>query len=167
VKTAAGKSQALIATTTHPFWVVSERAWIKAGALTPGVKLRTASGATVEITGSRQYEERQRTHDLTVTGIHAYYVLVGATSVLVHNCETTTICRTSPNERGSSELDEGLNPERFPRSDDGSFDGAAHFGDEKTATEWARGYTSGGQLRLSARGSDLEMARVRRRSGPA
>ncbi|MFJ4786312.1 polymorphic toxin-type HINT domain-containing protein [Streptomyces sp. NPDC088794] len=87
VKTPAGKKQALIATTTHPFWVVSEGAWIKAGALEPGMKLRTASGTTVEITGNRHYEQRQRTHDLTVTGIHSYYVLAGATPVLVHNCD--------------------------------------------------------------------------------
>ncbi|MGP4010193.1 polymorphic toxin-type HINT domain-containing protein [Streptomyces sp. 4N124] len=86
VKDSSGKAQALVATTTHPFWVESERAWIKAGELEPGMTLHTPSGDTVEVTATRRFEERQRTHDLTVTGIHAYYVLAGATPVLVHNC---------------------------------------------------------------------------------
>ncbi|MFC4503264.1 MULTISPECIES: polymorphic toxin-type HINT domain-containing protein [Streptomyces] len=86
VKTAKGKVQALIATTTHPFWVESEHAWIKAGDLEPGMKLRTPLGDKVEITANRHFDKRQRTHDLTISGIHAYYVLAGATPVLVHNC---------------------------------------------------------------------------------
>ncbi|WP_327694870.1 polymorphic toxin-type HINT domain-containing protein [Streptomyces sp. NBC_00459] len=88
IKGPSGKPEALIATTTHPFWVASEGEWIKAGDLEPGMTLRTPSGATVELTGVRSFEKRQRTHDLTVTGIHSYYVSVGSTPVLVHNCET-------------------------------------------------------------------------------
>ncbi|MEU8993136.1 polymorphic toxin-type HINT domain-containing protein [Streptomyces sp. NPDC048558] len=87
VKTTSGKKQALIATTTHPFWVESEQAWIKAGDLKPGMQLRTSSGDTAEVTGNRHFDKRQRTHDLTVTGIHAYYVLASETPVLVHNCD--------------------------------------------------------------------------------
>jgi RHS repeat-associated protein len=86
VKTASGEAQALVATTTHPFWVVSERAWIKAGDLKPGMKLRTPSGDTVEVTTNHHFVKRQRTHDLTVSDVHTYYVLAGATPVLVHNC---------------------------------------------------------------------------------
>jgi predicted nucleic acid-binding protein len=86
VKTASGKTQALVATTTHPFWVESEGAWIEAGDLKPGMKLSTPAGDTAEVTANRHFDKRQRTHDLTVTGIHAYYVLAGATPVLVHNC---------------------------------------------------------------------------------
>ncbi|WP_369169565.1 polymorphic toxin-type HINT domain-containing protein [Streptomyces sp. R28] len=87
VKTTSGKKQALIATTTHPFWVVSEQAWIKAGELEPGMTLHTPSGGTAEVTANRHFDKRQRTHDLTITEIHAYYVLAGATPVLVHNCD--------------------------------------------------------------------------------
>ncbi|GGV12751.1 hypothetical protein GCM10010293_03800 [Streptomyces griseoflavus] len=90
VKTASGKSEALVATTTHPFWVESERAWIKAGDLEPGMTLHTPSGESVEVEANRHFEKRQRTHDLTVEGIHAYYVLAGATPLLVHNCDLNT-----------------------------------------------------------------------------
>jgi RHS repeat-associated protein len=82
----SGTPEALIATTTHPFWVVSEGEWIEAGDLRPGMTLRTPAGDTVEVTGTRHFDKRQRTHDLTITGIHTYYVLAGATPVLVHNC---------------------------------------------------------------------------------
>ncbi|MEU6809767.1 RHS repeat-associated core domain-containing protein [Streptomyces sp. NPDC046831] len=87
VKGKTGKPEALIATATHPFWVDSKGEWIKAGALKPGMKLRTASGATVELTAVRHFEKQQRTHDLTVTGIHAYYVFAGHTPLLAHNCD--------------------------------------------------------------------------------
>jgi hypothetical protein len=87
VKTASGKVQALVATTTHPFWVTSEQAWIKAGDLEPGMTLHTPSGDTVEVEANRHFEKRQRTHDLTITGIHAYYVLANSTPLLAHNCD--------------------------------------------------------------------------------
>ena len=34
-----------------------------------------------------------------------------------------------------------MDPANFPRTADGSSDGAAHFGNEKTATEWAQSST--------------------------
>ncbi|WP_250301966.1 ricin-type beta-trefoil lectin domain protein [Streptomyces sp. A 4/2] len=76
----------LIATDTHPFWVPKLDKWIPAGDLHTGQLLRTSAGTLVQITAITRFSERQRTHDLTVTGIHAYYVLAGATPVLVHNC---------------------------------------------------------------------------------
>ncbi|PJE98297.1 sugar-binding protein [Streptomyces carminius] len=76
---------ALISTTTHPFWVESAQEWIKADDLKPGMTLRTPDGDTVTLTATRHFEQRQRTHDLTVRGIHTYYVLAGETPVLVHN----------------------------------------------------------------------------------
>ncbi len=49
--------------------------------------LRTPSGGSVSVEGIRYFDERQRTHDLTITDIHTYYVLAGVTPVLVHNCD--------------------------------------------------------------------------------
>ncbi|MFJ6822974.1 polymorphic toxin-type HINT domain-containing protein [Streptomyces niveus] len=80
------QSAALVSTTTHPFWVVSENDWIEAGDLKPGMTLRTAAGATATVEATRAFDQRQRTHDLTVNDIHTYYVLAGVTPVLVHNC---------------------------------------------------------------------------------
>ncbi|MEU0674286.1 polymorphic toxin-type HINT domain-containing protein [Streptomyces sp. NPDC006172] len=84
-----GKSEALISTTTHPFWVESENRWMQAGDLKPGMTLLTPSGETATLEAARYFDKRQRTHDLTITGIHTYYVVAGATPVLVHNCSAS------------------------------------------------------------------------------
>ncbi|XVV33032.1 polymorphic toxin-type HINT domain-containing protein [Streptomyces sp. CA-100214] len=76
----------IVATDTHPFWVVDRHEWIDAGKIHPGQMLRTSAGTHVQVTAVSHYTKRQRTHDLTIEDIHAYYVLAGATPVLVHNC---------------------------------------------------------------------------------
>ncbi|WP_334521902.1 polymorphic toxin-type HINT domain-containing protein [Streptomyces sp. B21-105] len=76
----------IVATDTHPFWVPDLKEWVEAGDLQVGQMLRTSAGTHVQITAASHYTKRQRTHDLTIEDIHAYYVLAGATPVLVHNC---------------------------------------------------------------------------------
>lgn len=107
----SGEPEALIATTTHPFWVVSESAWIDAGDLRAGMTLRTPAGDTVEVSAARHFEKRQRTHDLTVEGIHAYYVLADTTAVLVHNCSPTYV--GTPSDPGVPELVAAIE-QRYP-----------------------------------------------------
>ncbi|MFE5030159.1 polymorphic toxin-type HINT domain-containing protein [Streptomyces sp. NPDC056656] len=75
----------LTATREHPFWSPSENDWTEAGNLTPGMTLLTDNGNTVIVTGNRAYTERATTYNLTVEGLHTYYVLAGETPVLVHN----------------------------------------------------------------------------------
>lgn len=75
----------LTATYEHPFWSPSEDDWVEAGALTPGMTLRTDDGRTVIVTANRPYTQHTRTYNLTVDDLHTYYVLAGATPVLVHN----------------------------------------------------------------------------------
>ncbi|MEU3616824.1 polymorphic toxin-type HINT domain-containing protein [Streptomyces sp. NPDC006872] len=87
IETESGKPETLVSTTTHPFWVDSEKAWIEAGDLSPGMRLHTANGESVELTAVSVFDKRQRTHDLTVSDVHTYYVLAGAAPVLVHNCD--------------------------------------------------------------------------------
>ncbi|MFH8717721.1 polymorphic toxin-type HINT domain-containing protein [Streptomyces zaomyceticus] len=78
-------NQAIIATTHHPFWVESKQSWINAGDITPGMTLRTSNGEAVAVQETREYQGRERTYNLTVADLHTYYVLAGATPVLVHN----------------------------------------------------------------------------------
>ncbi|MFE2315877.1 polymorphic toxin-type HINT domain-containing protein [Streptomyces sp. NPDC059441] len=80
------KPSKIVATVTHPFWVESKRAWVDAGHLKPGMQLHTASGLTVAISVVKIWHHEHLTHDLTVAATHTYYVLAGATPVLVHNC---------------------------------------------------------------------------------
>ncbi|MFI1399558.1 polymorphic toxin-type HINT domain-containing protein [Streptomyces sp. NPDC020681] len=76
-----------VITTTdhHPFWSPSEGAWLDAGELKPGMTLRSEDGTTATLRNSRNYEAHQDTYNLTVADLHTYYVLAGATPVLVHN----------------------------------------------------------------------------------
>ncbi|MFF7259327.1 polymorphic toxin-type HINT domain-containing protein [Streptomyces sp. NPDC008159] len=75
----------LTATYEHPFWSPSQRDWVQAGNLRPGMTLRTDDGDTVIVTGNRPFTKNARTYNLTVDGLHTYYVLAGETPVLVHN----------------------------------------------------------------------------------
>ncbi|CBG70634.1 putative extracellular RHS repeat protein [Streptomyces scabiei 87.22] len=75
----------LTATYEHPFWSPSEDKWTEAGDLEPGMTLLTDEGNTVIVTGNRAYTQHARTYNLTVDDLHTYYVLAGATPVLVHN----------------------------------------------------------------------------------
>ncbi|MGW6800545.1 polymorphic toxin-type HINT domain-containing protein [Streptomyces sp. NPDC055039] len=84
----------LTATDTHPFWLSDERRWAEAGALSPGDELRTPTGSTRTVTAVSRYTQRQTTYDLTVAGIHTYYVGIGSAAALVHNND----CDMSPED---------------------------------------------------------------------
>ncbi|WP_455711368.1 polymorphic toxin-type HINT domain-containing protein [Streptomyces gardneri] len=84
----------IIATDTHPFWVPVLDSWIAAGDLNAGQSLRTSAGSYVQIVAVKRYAKQQRTHDLTIEDIHAYYVLAGETPVLVHNVNRRYGCDT-------------------------------------------------------------------------
>ncbi|MFI1166891.1 polymorphic toxin-type HINT domain-containing protein [Streptomyces sp. NPDC020801] len=75
----------LTATSQHPFWSPSSRNWVKAGDLSAGAALRTVDGTQVTVQSNRFFEETARTFNLSVAGLHTYYVLAGETPVLVHN----------------------------------------------------------------------------------
>ncbi|MFB7784062.1 ricin-type beta-trefoil lectin domain protein [Streptomyces vinaceus] len=73
----------------HPFWSESAQTWLDAGNLKPGMTLRTDQGTTAAVDGVHVYEGHNETYNLTVADLHTYYVLAGATPVLVHNCGPT------------------------------------------------------------------------------
>ncbi|MFE5243202.1 MULTISPECIES: Hint domain-containing protein [unclassified Streptomyces] len=75
----------ITATDNHPFWLEGDQRWKDAGDLRVGDRLRTPNDASVAVTEVRDQQGPQRTHDLTVHGLHTYYVLAGQTPVLVHN----------------------------------------------------------------------------------
>ncbi|MER6162389.1 polymorphic toxin-type HINT domain-containing protein [Streptomyces sp. NPDC001868] len=80
----------IIATDHHPFWSPSAGTWIDAADLTPGMTLRTGTGATVAVGAVHSFRDQLETRNLTVDGIHTYYVLAGGTPVLVHNSTPCT-----------------------------------------------------------------------------
>jgi hypothetical protein len=86
----------IVATDGHPFH--TGQGWTTADRLRPGDKLSTKDGAAVMVTASREWTERAQVRNLTVDGLHTFYVLVGTTPVLVHNCEVETGTGFGPND---------------------------------------------------------------------
>ncbi|MBJ7905112.1 hypothetical protein IF655_17625 [Streptomyces sp. DSM 110735] len=95
------KQQTLTTTWHHPFWDATHHRWTEAHDLTPGTKLRTTAGHTLTVTEARNFHHHGITYDLTVGTLHTYYVLAGATPVLVHNCNKN---------QGIYEFEDQLNP---------------------------------------------------------
>ncbi|MBW8801020.1 MAG: virulence factor, partial [Streptomyces sp.] len=74
-------------TTGHRFYVVG-RGWTLASDLKAGYRLRTRAGTTRTVTALKDRDNLapRQVFDLSVADLHAFYVLAGATPVLVHNC---------------------------------------------------------------------------------
>ncbi|MDR6594751.1 RHS repeat-associated core domain-containing protein [Saccharothrix longispora] len=81
----------VVATDEHPFWVESLRKWVDAEDLEPGYTFETADHRPVTVTGIRALSPDREVHNLTVDGLHTYFVGVGAAAVLTHNEENA--CR--------------------------------------------------------------------------
>ncbi|TCC44623.1 hypothetical protein E0H75_34230 [Kribbella capetownensis] len=79
--------QHLVATDGHPFYLPGPQQWVAAAGLVSGDELSSLeSSAPARVVAQTRYEAVARVHNLTVAGPHTYYVMAGATPVLVHNC---------------------------------------------------------------------------------
>ncbi|MEU6934750.1 ricin-type beta-trefoil lectin domain protein [Streptomyces sp. NPDC046374] len=83
---AGSKTATITATAGHPVWVPELGRWLKATDLKSGQWLQTSAGTYVQITSVQRWTAPSATvHNLTVSEVHTYYALAGATSLLVHN----------------------------------------------------------------------------------
>ncbi|NJQ04890.1 polymorphic toxin-type HINT domain-containing protein [Streptomyces lonarensis] len=80
-----GNPQQLIATDNHPLWLATTQQWIDAVDLEPGVQLYANDGTLVDVTAVATSTTATTVHNLTIEGIHTYYVLAGEIPVLAHN----------------------------------------------------------------------------------
>ncbi|WP_371617591.1 polymorphic toxin-type HINT domain-containing protein [Streptomyces sp. NBC_00454] len=85
-----GPPAKITSTYHHPYWSETRHQWVDAGELNAGEQLRQPNGTTLTVTATHNYPYAVTTHNLTVDDFHTYYVLAGATPVLVHNCKTST-----------------------------------------------------------------------------
>ncbi|MEV4612877.1 polymorphic toxin-type HINT domain-containing protein [Kitasatospora sp. NPDC049258] len=82
------EAKPLTSTQHHPYWDATNSRWTNAADLQPGDRLRSSDGSTVTVESVRNYQLAPTTaYNLTVADLHTYYVLAGATPVLVHNCD--------------------------------------------------------------------------------
>ncbi|WP_203671742.1 RHS repeat-associated core domain-containing protein [Catellatospora methionotrophica] len=83
----AGDATATIGSTdNHLWWLPGRDEWVNSLGLKSGDDLLAPDGSLVRIAAVATYGARAEVHNLTVTDIHTYYVMAGATPVLVHNC---------------------------------------------------------------------------------
>jgi Pretoxin HINT domain len=94
----------LTTTEDHPYWNDTDKRWERADELDPGDTLRTANGKHLRVHGIRAYGGHTATaYNLTVDGIHTYFVVAGAAPVLVHNtCISPAIKRLAESHITSS-----------------------------------------------------------------
>ncbi|GIM93653.1 polymorphic toxin-type HINT domain-containing protein [Paractinoplanes toevensis] len=81
-----GKSVVVHTTQNHPFWDVTTGRWTRVDQLNAGDRLKSGNGAVMRVASVRKFARWQHMYNLTVAGIHTYYVFAGETPVLVHNC---------------------------------------------------------------------------------
>ncbi|WP_372405122.1 polymorphic toxin-type HINT domain-containing protein [Streptomyces luteireticuli] len=92
----------ITATANHPFWLPELKKWVNAEELKPGQWLRTSSGTWVQVTAVQAWTQQATVRNLTVDGIHTYYVRTGSTPVLVHNCKVTAAARAEADAASST-----------------------------------------------------------------
>jgi RHS repeat-associated protein len=98
----AGKATgAVVATRAHPFWVDGAGRWMDAGDLRVGDEVSTRYGERLAVVGLRAWTQVRRVYNLTVDGIHTYYVSAGGGDLLVHNC-------AAPAPRGMTSADANI-----------------------------------------------------------
>ncbi|MGO1055272.1 polymorphic toxin-type HINT domain-containing protein [Crossiella sp. CA198] len=88
----------VVATDNHPFWVDNQGRWVHAGELKFGDQVLDASGARAAVMSTTERLAIQRVHNLTVDGIHTYYVVAGKAPLLAHNCDGEVVRHGPMNE---------------------------------------------------------------------
>ncbi|GAA2745851.1 Hint domain-containing protein [Kitasatospora cinereorecta] len=73
-------------TAHHLFYDLTTAAWTPAAELHPGDLLQSTGTARATVRSVHPYRGAARTFNLSVAGVHSYFVLAGGTPVLVHNC---------------------------------------------------------------------------------
>ncbi|WP_308367566.1 polymorphic toxin-type HINT domain-containing protein [Streptomyces sp. ISL-36] len=79
-----GETETIHTTAEHPFWDTTTHTWVPAGGLAPGHALSTPDSAVYVVKVQHTPGTATR-YNLTVNQLHTFYVLAGATPVLVHN----------------------------------------------------------------------------------
>ncbi|MEV7523613.1 SpvB/TcaC N-terminal domain-containing protein [Streptomyces sp. NPDC091371] len=107
-----GHSGKVVATDNHPFWAPELGKWVYAKEIVPGMLLQTGNGSYTQVGVVRAWTQHKRVHNLTVDDLHTYYVLAGATSVLVHNAGATPYnpCGGGTNPQGGHSSGTGNPP---------------------------------------------------------
>jgi len=75
----------ITSTQNHPYYDLTTNQFADASQLKPGDRLQTDAPGPVTVETVHSYTSSMVTYDLTIDGLHTYYVEAGDTPVLVHN----------------------------------------------------------------------------------
>ncbi|MDQ2587992.1 type IV secretion protein Rhs [Saccharothrix yanglingensis] len=81
-----GSQGTVDATSWHPVWVDDEGRFVNIGDLKPGQRLKSADGTSAVVASVERYTHLEPVYDLTIDGVHTYYVVSAGVAFLVHNC---------------------------------------------------------------------------------
>ncbi|ACU71256.1 Hedgehog/intein hint domain protein [Catenulispora acidiphila DSM 44928] len=84
---APGGGGTLTGTANHPYYDATAGGFVDAGALRAGDRLQSAGGGQATVSGVHARFGPLVTYDLTIDGLHTYFVVAGSAPVLVHNCD--------------------------------------------------------------------------------
>jgi hypothetical protein len=80
-----GHRATITGTQNHPFYDVTKGEFVIASQLAVGDRLQTTDSGAVTVEAVRNYTDSMITYDLTVDGVHTYFVDNAGEPVLVHN----------------------------------------------------------------------------------
>ncbi|MGY5061193.1 polymorphic toxin-type HINT domain-containing protein, partial [Streptomyces sp. 900105755] len=103
VRTKSGHAATLHTTANHPFWNDATHTWVLAGELRHGDALNTPTKGHVFVSATKVMPGAADRWNLTVQRLHTYYVLAGATPVLVHNCDGEVDWVNEPTRAGAAQ----------------------------------------------------------------
>jgi len=106
VATPAGL-RTITGTQNHPYYDLLAGRFVNAAQLKPGDRLQTDEAANVTVLSVRNYTSSMVTYDLTIDGLHTFYVEAGDTPVLVHN---TTPCGPDDIDKAIRDQMDGSTP---------------------------------------------------------
>jgi hypothetical protein len=87
VRDASGHVSTIHTTQLHRFWDDSRGGGVDARALSPGDQLHAGDGVVLMVAVVRDWTAANWMYDITVDGVHTFYVGVGSSAILVHNCD--------------------------------------------------------------------------------
>jgi hypothetical protein len=93
VASEGGSTGTVDATSWHPVWVDAEGRFVNIGDLKPGQHLTSTDGTSPKVTAVDRYTHFEPVYDLTIDGVHTYYVVTGGLDLLVHNCGSALLDR--------------------------------------------------------------------------
>jgi RHS repeat-associated protein len=123
VESEDGTAGTVDATSWHPVWVDAQGRFVNIGDLKRGDRLTSADGTLPVVVDVDRYTHFEPVYDLTIDGVHTYYVLARTTPVLVHNCDFGPGVADQKYDKHVLGLDNDGNPTLMPDMPEYDYDG--------------------------------------------